>query len=295
MGVLILFASWEDRFRLGFDADLAAFDADEVVVFYFGKYAPLTEEGRKHVRHLCAAESARCDFVRVEDDDLAKTWRRVVERVKSIDPCSPVLLDVTTMPREIVWYCMWALDDPQRTVRYVYHSPKSYGEGWLSRNPMRPRLVYKLSGVSVPDGKTALLLTVGFDAQRVQRVLDWLEPPVILVGTQTSSDFERNDPTMQEYREKLEKRKGCSFFELDVYSGDHGFGAVVGALDQLEEDCDVVMTSLGPKISAVTLYCVKRKREKVGLIYTPAGEYNLEYSKGIGRTFDLRFPGDLVG
>ena len=287
MKTLVLFASWEDRCGLGFDIDLRRFQPDEIIVFFFRRYAGLTEENRRLIRQRGSDTGVKCHFVELSDVDVAGTWRRVVERMRRIDRSVSVLLDVTTMPREVVWYCMWALDEPAREARCVYHSPDDYGEDWLSRNPMRPRLVFKLSGLSAPERKTALLLTVGFDPQRVQRVIDWLEPTVLLVGIQEASDFERNDPAMEEYRATLEKRKGCLFFDLDVYSGDHGLQSIVRALEGVDESHDVVMTSLGPKISAVTLYWVKRAREEIGLIYTPAAEYNLEYSRGIGKTFDL--------
>lgn len=287
MGVLVLFASWEERCRLGFDVDLSEFEADELVVFFFRQYASVTEDSRRYMDRECEARKVRKDFICVDLEDVAGTWHQVVGRMRRVDPTHRVLLDVTTMPREIVWYCMWALDAPRERVRCVYHSPHRYGPDWLSRNPMRPRLVYKLSGLSVPDRKTALLLTVGFDPQRVQRVIDWLEPEVLLVGTQSASDFERNDSAMDEYRADLAKRRGCLFFDLDVYTGDHGLSAVAEALDEVVDSHNVVMTSLGPKISAVTLYRLKCTRESVGLIYTPASEYNLAYSKGIRRTFYL--------
>ena len=290
MRVLILFASWEERCCLGFDADLDCFVPDEVVVPYYKEYAERTSDCRQHVNSRCRDQGIKCEFVPVDAGDIPSTWRSVVDRMRQIGPSSPVLLDVTTMPREIVWYCMWALDQPGRVVDYVYHSPLDYGSDWLSRSPMRPRLVYKLSGLSSPDRKTALLLTVGFDAQRVQRVVDWLEPTILLVGIQSSSSFERNDAAMDQYRSDLEKKRGCSFFDVDVFGGDHGFRSIADALESVVKEYNVVMTSLGPKISAVTLYQVKRQREEVGLIYTPAGEYNVEYSKGIGRSFRLKFP-----
>ena len=290
MEVLILFASWEERCCLGFDADLENSLPNEVVVPYYEGYAEKTSDCRQYVETQCRDKGIKCEFVPINAGDIPNTWQKVVDRMREIDLSASVLLDVTTMPREIVWYCMWALDQPGRVVDYVYHSPEGYGSDWLSRSPMRPRLVYKLSGLSSPDRKTALLLTVGFDAQRVQRVVDWLEPTVLLVGIQSSSDFDRNDAAMDQYRADLEKSRGCSFFDLDVFSEDHGFASIVDALDSVVDDHNVMMTSLGPKISAVTLYQVKRKREKIGLIYTPAEEYNDEYSRGIGKTYHLTFP-----
>ena len=45
----------------------------------------------------------------------------------------------------------------------------------------------------------------------------------------------------------------------------------------------MIMSSLGPKPSAVALYKVCRKIPQVALVYAPSKEFNKEYSYGIGR------------
>ena len=45
-----------------------------------------------------------------------------------------------------------------------------------------------------------------------------------------------------------------------------------------------VMSSLGPKLTSVALYQIHRQYPQIALVYAPSGEYNPNYSKGIGDT-----------
>ena len=204
--LLITFASWEDRFRLGFRKDLRDSDADQVLVFGFKSYADWTEKNRGAVELACRKNDIKYRVEWLDVDAPASNWETVNRAVGTAGAgCSGILLDVSTMPREIIWYVMWQVEQVGLSLRYVYHSPKTYGDDWLSRNPQAPRLVYKLSGLSVVSVRTALLVIVGFDPQRVKRLVSWFEPAKLVVGFQSRSQFARNDVAMAEYREQLEK------------------------------------------------------------------------------------------
>ena len=103
----------------------------------------------------------------------AENWRIVLEAVKTaIQGQRGVLVDISTMPREIIWYVLWQIEQSSVTGRYVYYSPENYGDDWLSRDPQPPRLVYKLSGLASPLAKTAILVTVGFDFQAGKKAIE---------------------------------------------------------------------------------------------------------------------------
>ena len=104
---------------------------------------------------------------------------------EAIGECDGILIDISTMPREIIWYALWMVEQKTKSARYVYHSPKKYGTDWLSKDPRAPRFVYKLSGVALPSAKTALIVTVGYDPPRVRRLLNWCEPARSMVGVQS--------------------------------------------------------------------------------------------------------------
>ena len=184
---------------------------------------------------------------------------------------------------------MWKVKQGGLNLRYVYHSPKTYGKDWLSRNPQAPRLVYKLSGLSGASLRTALLVTVGFDFQRVKRLVNWFEPAKLVVGFQSRSQFARNDVLMAEYRAQLEreyvKECDCESFELDAFGEDSGLDAIRRKLEELDARFNVIMGSLGPKLTAVSLFKLQRARQERGLVYAPASQFSSEYSFGIGKQY----------
>ena len=289
--LLITFASWEDRFKLGFDRDLKNGGFQKALVYYFVSYQEWTQKNRDAVKKVCEGKEIEYVSQCLDVNNPAENWRTVLESVEgAIKDRQGVLVDISTMPREIIWYVLWQIEQSSIAGRYVYYSPKDYGNDWLSRNPQSPRLVYKLSGLASPSAKTALLVTVGFDIQRVKRLVNWYEPAKLLVGIQSASPFERNNTTMPDYRNTLEKEYkkecDCETFELDAFAKDQAMGAIQEKLEQLDSSYNVIMSCLGPKLTAITLYRLQRENEKRGLVYAPSNEFSHEYSRGIGVSFE---------
>ena len=285
--LLITFASWEERFTTGFDRDLGKVGVRKALVFYFQNYADRTQANRQQVTTICKAKRIEYIPVELDIDKPADNWRTVLNSIeKFIADCQGVLIDISTMPREIIWYVLWLVGQSPIAARYVYHSPKDYASDWLSQDPRAPRLVYKLSGIALPSAKTALLITVGFDLQRVKRLINWYEPNKLMIGIQITSQFERNDPTMMEYRETLKKEYDCEIFELDAFAKNRGMAAIQKVLEPLDSSYNIIMSSLGPKLTAITLYQLQRQNEEIGLVYAPSNQYNPDYSSGTGKCFE---------
>ena len=291
---LITFASWEDRFRIGFVRNLEKIEVRKALVFYFQNpnYADRTQVNRQKLAEVCNAKLIKYISVELDIDKPAENWRTVLNSIeKFITDCQGILIDISTMPREIIWYVLWLVEQNSIAARYVYHSPQDYGTDWLSRDPRAPRLVYKLSGIALPSAKTALLVTVGFDLQRVKRLINWYEPAKLMIGVQSSSRFSRNDEAMAVYRETIdeyEKEYDFTLFELDAFAKDRGMAAIHKVLKPLGSSYNVIMSSLGPKLTAITLYQLQRKIKNIdiGLVYAPSNQYNENYSSGIGDCYE---------
>lgn len=293
-GLLVMVAGWEDRFLLGLARDLEDQRIRKVLMYWYDSYGERTERNRETVQSMCNSKGIKLVTHRLDIDNPPSNWRVVVDSIDDVvRDCRSVLVDISSMPRDIIWYVLWKVDqyltEARFEARYVYHSPKDYPGDWLSRDPRSPRLVYKLSGVAVPMLKTALLVTVGFDVQRVMRLIGWLEPAKLIVGIQAKSQYRRNDSVMNEYRDMFRgeyDEDNCRVFELDAYSRDRGMATIRAELDSLGGGYNTVMASLGPKLTAISLYRVQRGDETIGLAYTPSNQYSDKYSIGIGKSFD---------
>ena len=278
--VLVAFAGWEDRFASGVKKNLSQFgDLDNVCVFYFLEFSSMTEASRRTVKEHCDS----VEFVELRAEDPVYSWRVSVKKVQQLaDGPVDLLVDFSTMPREIVWYILWAAHQVKANVRCLYYSPAEYGGDWLSRDPHAPRMVFKLSGVADPSRSTALLVTAGYDTQRVWRLINWCEPDRLMVGIQEGERFRRNTDIMRSAEEEFGKKLGCSVFKVNAFGDRFGEDEIAQQVDGVVRTHNVVLASMGPKLTALSLYRVQRRYENVGLVYAPAGQYNHEYSRGIG-------------
>ena len=283
--LLITFASWEDRFRLGFERNLERTKFGDVLAFYFGSYASRTQDNRKIVDGICKTNKIKCTFVELDIDKPADNWRKVLRNIDQfLLESNEISIDISTMPREIIWYVLWVIEQNNIIARYVYYSPREYADDWISRDPRAPRLVYKLSGMASPSSQTVLFVTAGYDLQRVKRLLNWYEPSKSIIGVQSESKFRRNEEAMAEYS-IFEKEYDCEIFEVNAFSEDLGMGAILAKLDDIDPSYNIIMGSLGPKLTAITLYKIQRQRQEIGLIYAPSNQFNENYSTGIGQRF----------
>lgn len=285
---LIIFASWEDRFLLGLKNNLSNFKhIDRVCVFYFTEYGHLTQTNRAAMSDVGPKE-----MVELRATDAVFSWQVCVQKVKELSESSEKLLvDFSTMPREIMWYILWEAREANAVLECVYYSPDDYGADWLSRDPRAPRMAFKLSGLADPSKRTALLVTTGYDIQRVWRLVHWCEPDRLMVGVQEGGRFERSKDVMRDAQREFGKTEGWDVFGLNAFADDFGESKIVDRLRSVASTHNVILASMGVKLTALPLYKIQQRDDNMGLVYAPAGEYSVSYSKGIGEVYSCRIMG----
>ena len=186
------------------------------------------------------------------------------------------------MPREVLWTVLNLLASSVTSLQYVYHRPEKYNEDWLTRDPGKPRLVPKLGGVARLGIPNKLLVLTGYDADRVKQLIAFFEPVSVLVGLQAGSQFDNQARNVQRCKETLKDEARVEYFEVDAYSEGHGYEAIKEAVKSHLGTANIIMSSLGPKPSAVALYRLHKEHEQTALAYAPSNEVNPDYSRGIG-------------
>lgn len=282
--VFITCASWEDRFALGCERSLEEFKFDRVIVFYLDAFADWTTHSRDEVQKLCEMHRVKIDFIQLYAEDTGRSWttqlRPTFAELKARDE---VMVDISTMPRETIWQTFWFLRLQSCFVKYVYNRPSSYGE-WLSRDPDKPRLVFKLSGISRFGFRTALVVLAGYDVDRVRHLVETFEPEITYLGLQKNSVDPENARRMQEQIDEFEGDNTVKQFWIDAYAPLHGYEEIRKELSNVQNTHNVIMASMGPKLSAVSLFSLHSDNDGFGLAYLPAREFNRDYSKGIGES-----------
>jgi hypothetical protein len=283
--IVVTVASWENRFLSGFTRILENAEVEAAIVLFSDRYAEWTAKARTEVERLCEKRGVKSlSWGTLFDGSPIRTWDETFVPLFEAVPfgCSAGV-DISTMPREAIWQTFWFLNYRSCDIGYVYHRPIKYGE-WLSRDPERPRLVYKMSGLSRMGTRTALVILAGYDVDRVKHLTEVFEPAITLLGLQEDSVDPQNAGKMQAVRDAFKDDKSVTTFGINAYADDRGRAAIEQALLNVRDKYNVIMASMGPKMSAIALYELHRASEELGLVYLPSSEFNKDYSSGIGES-----------
>jgi hypothetical protein len=276
---LVTNASWEPRFLDSVAATLNGDRPNRVYVLYSAKYQEWTFDARRAARALAQSAGSRFSQIKLDFESPAALWGGVAHTVQRLhrDGVQRFVVDGTTMPREVTWYLLHACAELRIDVRYVYVPVGEYG-AWLSKESLRPRLVLKRSGVLLPDRPTAVVAISGYDIGRLNQMLLYFEPRKICIARQVGDRYQnnlRNTPNLSEFTRHAE------FFDFDGYDlGGNSYQVLKNAVLPLLNEYNVLLASLGPKLSSITAFQVTAAHPDVALVYIPSETYNREYSKG---------------
>ena len=279
--LIVTVASWEPRFILGMERTLKKYSSRRLLVYFVSEYETRTREARTRLKVIANQRRIELTEKNISFRSPGKTWRLLGGDLgPTSDGGRDVLLDLTTMPREVIWSALFWLEASLATVYYVYNQPLDYGGGWLARDPDDPRLMFKLSGELELGRPTALVAVTGFDSDRCRQAIEFYEPAKILLASQRGNQYDNSN------------RNICPNFnsggvlqehiEIDAFSGEHGYASLRRAVDGLVRNYNVILCSFGPKPSGIALFRLQREYSQAALAYIGCKEYNQDYSTGLG-------------
>ncbi len=279
---IVAMASWEPRFLLGMERTLETVGTQRLLVYFVAEYRDRTVVARRRL----AGVVERYPDIAYEEREVsfgapAEMWRVLEEDLgPRAKPGDDVLIDLTTMPREVIWSVLFWLEASGSTAHYVYNRPENYTKEWLARDPNEPRLVYKLAGTLEIQRPTALVAVTGFDESRCRQAVEFYEPARVVLAAQCGTQFENDVRNVGSECGKGDSR--VERVEVDAFGDDHGYGVLKRHLGELVGGHNVILCSFGPKPSAIALYRLQRGFAEVALAYIGCKEYNREYSVGLG-------------
>jgi hypothetical protein len=282
---LIIFASWEPRFWLGFNRLLDEEHPSRILMLFYEEFAGQTQDVRSNVQNLAASRMIELSTVKLAYENPIEAWK-LLYAATSIESfsMSKILVDITTMPREIIWTLFSLTETKVDKILWAYHRPSSYSTTWLSRDPSRPRIVAKMGGIAKIGAPNILVLVSGFDAERTKQLILFFEPDEVHIGIQTGTQFNNQTMNAQKHNDEFCTDSEIHVFDVDAYADDQGFTTVANVIMPRLAETNVLLASLGPKLSAVSLYRIHKEYPSVGLVYAPLREFNPEYSSGISNT-----------
>ena len=289
MNILMMYPSWEERSVLGFERDIEASSVDKLILFENAN--PINSN---RIAPVIARIEEKCNDMRISYDKIslefgkASVWGVLKTLVASFNSDDSIRLDICTMSRNLIWALLFFLKEKVKTVNIVYHQPYCYSNQWLSRDAMLPRLLYKHSGIVSIEKKTLLVIITGFDVERTKQLVYFYNPSKVVLLIQKPNRLDNNVRNTSllhgDECEKMGVRTNVNL--IDCYGEDWGYEVIEKVVADNLNDYNIVVSSLGPKLSAISVYRTFIKHPEIALTYIPCREYNENYCEGIGDTFE---------
>lgn len=287
--LLVSMASYEERFVQGLEGMLAKWAPQDLLFLQLEEWKHWTNDQLALARAIAESQSVPTTTSVLFYNDKVRTWQELTARFTAKDfGGKTVCVDISTMPREVIWLLFFLLEEAGAKVYYEYHSPAQYGD-WLSRDPGKPRFPFKLSGVSRLGRSTVLLVASGFDSSRTAQLVRTYHPGRVILAYQEKGPYQREEGGAEAHIDAIREFVGGVSIDIEsvginAFGHLHGLEAMTKALLPHIETANVVMASNGPKLTAVALYQMWRNSQDTALAYAPAKEFNPKYSSGLGET-----------
>lgn len=264
--------------------------SSQFTLFYYDETADLTLANRASLQALAQSGRVAVEFVPLPYADPISAWEKIDRECAALrERGGPFLVDVTTAPREAMWYIFDGLRPEEVKVDYVYWTPASYSKEWLSRDPARPRLLLRRGGVSEYGKRTLLALSTGYDIARAEQLILWFEPAQTVFFVQQGDQFNNRSSNI-EVCDTLARQYNIEMVPINFYEPEC-MPKMRATLDIAINDYNVILASLGPKPSAIYAYEYVLRNEQVALCYAPTNQINAEYSSGVGQLYGGRVAG----
>lgn len=293
--VLITAASWEDRYILGLEKNIQMFNPSCVIMF---QYLSNLEWKKNNVEKTKKLLGDKLIEIKIDVLQPSENWFVIKTIFENYCREKNVLVDITTMTRETIWNSLFNCRLNKCNTEYIYFRPAGYSTNWISRDPLKPRLLYKMSGIAKLGVPSLLLITGGFDIQRLDSLIYHFEPKHIILFYQDSED-PRNKENYIDSQAFLRNKYHIPLpYVYDPYNVDSSYNLILekllekdnGNADSYLKSYNIILNSLGVKTSAIALFNIWLKYPEVALSYIPSNEYNKKYSFGIGQWYTGSIP-----
>lgn len=282
--ILISYPSWEERAYKGFIKDVTEFDISSLIVLRHPSVHNAT--GTVEIIDKIDSYSDNHDISVIHkdlSDNPVARWNDLQQIVAEIPILSRIILDISTMSRNIIWTLLYFLSQRSMEITAVYYPPVSYAKGWISREPGEARLLFKHSGIIEMGKRTTLIIVTGFDAERTRQLVRQYNPQKVYLLVQLGTQFENDKYNIAEIHQKIctDLKVDSEICKYDAYTLDAGFKVIDDTIQKAKHD-NIIMASFGPKPSAIAIYNAHIKYPQIALCYVPCKEYNIDYSCGVG-------------
>lgn len=291
MNILIIYPSWEERSLLGYEKDLELSDFDRVILLE--NVRPINSEMitpiKNDIINKCNEAKRKYESITL-DLDSSSFWVLLKDLVVTFNGDDKIVLDISTMSRNLIWALLFFIKEKVPSLDIIYHQPHKYANEWLCRDAELPRLLFKHSGIVSIEKQTLLVIVTGFDVERTKQLVYFYNPGKVILLIQKPNRLDDNKRNTSELHADECRKIGLKVDvePIDCYDDDWGYNVIEKVVKDNLSSYNIIISSLGPKLSAVSVYKTYLKHPEIALTYIPCKEYNVKYCEGIGRGFNKR-------
>ena len=283
---LISVLGWEDRFYKGIEYDFSTYNVDHLLLLvyqdYFNRdnFKLIMKSNLDKISEICESSNITLKLINLNYSDEIENYNKIgiLKDEISYLNTKDILIDITTIPREVIWNILSFSLSMSTSVELIYHKPKDY-DSWLCKNFEKPLLQMGHSGISKFGIQTALIVITGFEAERTKQLINHFEPDVVFLCVQTGQQFENTKRNIESHKTFYTPNL-IEFREMDSYNIKLGAEILNNIVSKLD-NYNIIIASQGPKTSSVIAYNVFLNYSNIGLAYVPSKDININYSKGI--------------
>lgn len=290
--ILFSYPSWEERAYISFKENVEYYKIHKAYIIRNVK--SLNKEKTTFyltkIEENCTNNNIDINFIDIESDGVV-IWNTLKECVNNLSKDDNIILDITTMSRNIIWTLLFFFRESYPQITIVYYQPNNYSDTWISKEPETPRLLFKHSGLIELGLPTYLIIITGYDPERTRQVLGYYEPQKVFLVIQTGEQLNNHIKNTKELHISACENVGISnieIAEIDSYNESFGLDNIEKIILEYKGRANFILTSLGPKLSAISAYQCYLKHPEIALSYLPCKEYNIDYCHGIGNKFSKK-------
>lgn len=288
--VFICSASYEERCKSIPDALATHPRIGKRLVCFNQKSSATVASNSKYLLDVLGSRAQKVPLDKKSPLATADSLQRALSHAGGDDHDLSYLVDITTFTHEALLILLRLLQArvKRQTVVLAYAPAEEYSVGlppeekWLSKGITDIRSVLGYPGDSKPSRKSHLIVLVGFESDRAERLLDEYQPHVISLGfgqdgTATASQHQPlNRLAFGQLANKVSKYSEFEFSCVDTEAAEDAIATQAARFP----NCNVIIAPMNTKLSTVGVAGAAFRNDEIQLCYASASQYNIEgYSR----------------
>lgn len=274
--------SWEDRFIESFEINYKEYNFTKIILFYFKdeKFLSLSNQNLQIIKSFASKKNIILDLVPLLFENQIEVFKKTSGAISQLTK-STTYLNITTMPRHLLYITLDILIENKINFDILYYIPKSYGNE-IAKNPDIPKLLVKHSGIFEADKETLLIISSGLDKERIFQLYYHFEPNKIILLQEEKNLSNIKDSKRDTFNKDLfDEIFNLEIYMIDSFSENNIYDFLNNNLLDEIEKYNTLLCSIGPKIASLELFKFNKFFPKCGIVYALSKDYSKEYSQGL--------------